>query len=70
MGDYRDKLVLIRGEHVARCIGQDFYFGILYFEATNGVTFEYQGEDGLSIIDEKVSYDDVKHMLPKWVGEV
>lgn len=69
MNDYRGKLCLLDGEYIAKCIIQDFLSQELTFEVSpGGETFTRQGEGGVEVHNEgtgKLSFDDVKHKLPK-----
>jgi hypothetical protein len=67
MNDYRDMLCLLDGKYLAKCVGQDFLAMTLTFEVSpDGETFTRKGEYGVEVYkDGKLSFEDVKHKLPR-----
>jgi hypothetical protein len=67
MDDYRDKLCVLDGEYVAKCIGQDFFSRKLTFEVEpDGATFVRYGDYNVEIYEkEELELNDVKHLLPR-----
>lgn len=66
MNDYRNRMCLLDGQYLARCVAQDFIFQVLTFEVCpDGDTFTRQGEHGVERYDEQeLTFEDVKSRLP------
>ena len=67
MEDYRGELCIINEEYVAKCIIQNFLTGMLTFEVEpNGDRFELHVSEDIEIYKQgNLTFDDVKHRLPK-----
>lgn len=66
MNDYRDKMCVLDGEFLAKCVGQDFSSRDLTFEVEpNGMTFVRQGDYGVEVHEQgEMTFEDIKHLLP------
>lgn len=66
MRDYRERICLIDGEYLAKCISQNFTDEFLIFEVyAGGPEFRRDGDAGIEVYDDTLSFNDVKHMLTR-----
>lgn len=68
MEDYRDKMCVLDGKYIAKCVGQDFISERLKFEVPQSeITFVREGEYGVEIYEyyyRDLELEDVAHLLP------